>query len=291
MHPYINKNTLCVCVCSIHTHAGLTFDDIVICNITSKSKENEVNKTWTRVIRLLVINKSIRSNQNIENMSGSDSDDYVVENYVKPNRIAVPLINDERADILGNFDDSKLKDSLEDNNKYKEDENPFDEQEDGDSDESDDAADGDAAPDIANGGEDGAEAATESVPKKSKSKQTATKTSGTTSSNDKSLTDTQINNLLRGASKKDRFVLYVTNLSYETSKEKLVDFFSAAGIVKSVRIPKTRRNAFAFIEMLDLEGFKVNFIAKSTGVSSISIMVIFFFSNSHRMHYRSTIVR
>lgn len=62
---------------------------------------------------------------------------------------------------------------------------------------------------------------------------------------------------MRGISKKDHFVLYVTNLNYETTKPNLEEFFGNAGAVKSIRIPKTRRSAFAFVEMCDLNGYKV----------------------------------
>lgn len=54
-----------------------------------------------------------------------------------------------------------------------------------------------------------------------------------------------------------RFILYVTNLSSETTRTMLEDFFADAGQVKSIRIPKVRLGSFAFVEMKDFEGFKV----------------------------------
>lgn len=56
-----------------------------------------------------------------------------------------------------------------------------------------------------------------------------------------------------------RLIIHVSNLSEETTKSMLEDFFSDAGLIKSVRIPKKRgTNNFAFVEMKDMEGFKVN---------------------------------
>lgn len=182
--------------------------------------------------------------------------DYVVEHYVKPEKIRVPLINDERADILGNFDDSKLKDTPGD--RYQIEDNPFDTAS-SDGDDDDDDAEGESgnSPTAQTEAGDNDESIAEPTAGKAAHKTSSAAGTTTNDTSSKSLSDTQITNLLRGASKKDRFVLYVTNLSYATSKQTLVDFFSVAGIVKSVRVPKTRKNAFAFIEMLDLEGFKV----------------------------------
>jgi RNA recognition motif-containing protein len=55
----------------------------------------------------------------------------------------------------------------------------------------------------------------------------------------------------------NRFILYVTNLSSETTKSMLQDFFGDCGMVKSIRIPKVRLGCFAFVEMVDFAGFKV----------------------------------
>ena len=59
-----------------------------------------------------------------------------------------------------------------------------------------------------------------------------------------------------------RYILYVTNLSSETTRTMLEDFFADAGQVKSIRIPKVRLGSFAFVEMKDFEGFKVRFWIK-----------------------------
>ena len=55
----------------------------------------------------------------------------------------------------------------------------------------------------------------------------------------------------------NRFILHVSNISNEISKTVLEDFFIDAGEIKSVRIP--RKRSFAFVEMSDIEGYKVNF--------------------------------
>lgn len=54
-----------------------------------------------------------------------------------------------------------------------------------------------------------------------------------------------------------RFILYVTNLSSETTKSMLEDFFGDAGEIRAIRIPKVRLGCFAFVEMKDFDGFKV----------------------------------
>lgn len=93
--------------------------------------------------------------------------------------------------------------------------------------------------------------------KKKKKPDRTIDSSASTSAVQKDLTEDQVKTLMRGISKKDHLVLYVTNLNYETAKPTLENFFSTAGAVKSVRIPKTRRSAFAFVEMCDLSGYKV----------------------------------
>lgn len=57
-----------------------------------------------------------------------------------------------------------------------------------------------------------------------------------------------------------RYILYVTNLTSETTRTMLEDFFADAGQVKSIRIPKVRLGSFAFVEMKDVDGFKVRSI-------------------------------
>lgn len=68
-----------------------------------------------------------------------------------------------------------------------------------------------------------------------------------------------------------RFILYVTGLSAETTRSILEDFFADAGQIKSIRIPKVRMGSFAFVEMVDIEGFNV-----SNKTSSASTIFNFF---------------
>lgn len=56
-----------------------------------------------------------------------------------------------------------------------------------------------------------------------------------------------------------RYILYVTNLSSETTREKLMDLFFDCGKVKGIRVPKVRLGKFAFVEMADEAGFNVIF--------------------------------
>lgn len=55
----------------------------------------------------------------------------------------------------------------------------------------------------------------------------------------------------------NRYILYVTNLSPTTTRSMLEDFFGDAGQIKSIRIPKVRLGNFAFVEMVNNEGFIV----------------------------------
>lgn len=215
----------------------------------------------------------------------TNESDYIVEQYIKPNKVRKPLINDERADLLGNFDDDDTKFKKKKSSNMKpsvvpSEENPFadepDESEDevniGKNDESDEQ-DGDSG----NGSKGNAtieknqtedsdskdpSIVTENEElrineKKAKKSTSKSKQKPKSSQKKLDLTDEQVKSLMRGCSKKDRFVLYITNLNYSTTRESLTEFFGAAGAVKSVRVPKVRRSAFAFVEMSDIDGFKV----------------------------------
>lgn len=232
--------------------------------------------------------------------------DYIVEEYIKPNKVRVPLINDERADILGNFVDTKLEKSKQNaETNFDPEENPFsdievsdqeddekddeveeDEDEVEDEEENEDDVDSELADSDNDNGTDtqeenvveNSDSSNEAVnetnenqsdseptpeepvtqnKKPKKSKKTPVEKTVSTENSNKELNDQQIQSLMRGASKQNRYVLYVTNLNYETTRDKLLEFFSTAGTVKSVRIPKTRKTAFAFVEMTDINGFKV----------------------------------
>lgn len=175
-------------------------------------------------------------------MTERDDSDYVVEEYIRPKTCSVPLRNDESADLLGNFDDSKRKNiEIDDENNSDADEDDDDHEQD-DSDESVD----DRQMEVV----DSRGSSTASSVQKSKSKKSSKEYDG-------KISQDQIAALLRGSTKSNRFVLYVTNLNFGTSKERLTEYFSTSGNVKSVRIPKKRKGGFAFVEMADVDGFKV----------------------------------
>lgn len=198
--------------------------------------------------------------------------DYVVEHYIKTKKIRKPLINDESADLLGNFDDKKRKE-IEKNPNFNltTEEDPFA----SDSDSEDNSHDEDAVEDgdvdsIAAVVDDDGMELTQSPKdantdanskankvKKKKKKETVEVVASNVGKASGDLSNEQITALMKGASKQNRFVLYVTNLNYDTSKERLSEFFQKVGEVKSVRIPKKRKTASAFVEMEDISGFKV----------------------------------
>ncbi|XP_030560006.1 polyadenylate-binding protein 3 [Drosophila novamexicana] len=195
-------------------------------------------------------------------MAGNDGDsdsssDYEVELHVKPKRVRRP-VNDDTADLLGNFDDEKRKEIFEGTYVDKEiAKNPSD------SDSSDDAGsdpaedNDDAVDQVADAaGADSDASASEEEPNA-----------------DGRITSDQLNSLLRGASKVNRHVLYVTNLNFETTKDDLESHFAVAGTVKSIRIPKKRRGGFAFVEMVDLAGFQQAFQLHNTELQGRKIKV------------------
>lgn len=178
-------------------------------------------------------------------------DDYIVEQYIRPNTCSVPLRNDEDADLLGNFDDSKRKNIEADNNHSDDGGGGFGEEELSEND--DDPEENDTDESVVDGQSEVGSSAELGVKK--------VRTNGTgkvkTKTYDGKINQEQITSLLRGSAKANRFVLYVTNLNFGTSKERLTEYFSTSGNVKSVRIPKKRKGGFAFVEMSDVDGFKV----------------------------------
>lgn len=198
-------------------------------------------------------------------MSESDDSDYFVEQYIRPKTCSVPLVNDESADLLGNFDDSKRK-SAENDLDENSDDNPF------------------ADDQPSENGEDDSDESQERLGQTSDRKEKTKKSSKTY---DGKIGQDQIASLLRGCSKSNRFVLYVTNLNFGTSKERLTEYFSTSGSVKAVRIPKKRKGGFAFVEMADVDGFKVKLkIIHSRSRKLIVMMLSFLF---YRMHFHYTI--
>nr|XP_016929802.1 uncharacterized RNA-binding protein C365.04c [Drosophila suzukii] len=180
-------------------------------------------------------------------MASDSGSDYEVESFFKPKRVR-RTVNDDSADLLGNFDDQKRKEIFEGTYVDKEDgRNPSDPEDSHSEDEA--KSDGEAE------GSDG-----------SGSEEVEIAENG-------EITSDQLTSLLRGASKTNRHVLYVTNLNFETQKDDLELHFSAVGTVKSIRIPKKRRGGFAFVEMADLPSFQRAFQLHNTELQGRNIKV------------------
>ncbi|XP_037714302.1 uncharacterized RNA-binding protein C365.04c [Drosophila subpulchrella] len=180
-------------------------------------------------------------------MASDSGSDYEVESFFKPKRVR-RTVNDDSADLLGNFDDQKRKEIFEGTYVDKEDgRNPSD-PEDSQSEE-EGKSDGEAEGSNASGSEE------------------------VEIAENGEITSDQLTSLLRGASKTNRHVLYVTNLNFETQKDDLELHFSAVGTVKSIRIPKKRRGGFAFVEMADLPSFQRAFQLHNTELQGRNIKV------------------
>ncbi|XP_017070515.2 uncharacterized RNA-binding protein C365.04c [Drosophila eugracilis] len=178
-------------------------------------------------------------------MASDSGSDYEVESFIKAKRVR-RTVNDDSADLLGNFDDQKRKEIFEGTYVDKDGRNPSDPE---DSD-AEDLSDGEAA-----GNSSSASGSDEDEEENGE------------------ITSDQLSSLLRGASKTNRHVLYVTNLNFETTKDDLELHFSAAGTVKSIRIPKKRRGGFAFVEMADLPSFQKAFQLHNTELQGRHIKV------------------
>ncbi|BFG04478.1 uncharacterized RNA-binding protein C365.04c [Drosophila madeirensis] len=188
-------------------------------------------------------------------MASDSGSDYEVEAFIKPKRVR-RAVNDDSADLLGNFDDEKRKEILDGTYVHKEDgRNPSD-PEDSDSEDGyqEDHSDAEGAPPSGSAASESEEEEPETP-------------------SDGRLTKDQLDSLLRGASKTNRHVLYVTNLNFETTKDDLEKHFEAIGLVKSIRIPKKRRGGFAFVEMMDLASFQRGFELHNTELQGRRIKV------------------
>lgn len=169
-------------------------------------------------------------------------DDYVVEDFVKPD-VVRKSINDDSADILGNFDDEKRK-SIVDGSYYEELMEQQYQNENTDTDTENSAEN------------ENDEMETDNVA-------------------NNQLSQEQIKQLLKGTAKSNRYVLYVTNLNFETSKDNLMEHFRTKGDVRSIRIPKKRRGGYAFVEMSDLEGYRQGFELHNSFLDGRQIKVQF----------------
>ncbi|XP_011178796.1 uncharacterized protein LOC105209852 [Zeugodacus cucurbitae] len=198
--------------------------------------------------------------------SDSSDSEYQVEEFVKPKRVR-RTVNDDTADLLGNFDDVKRQEILDgtyvekaaasDSSDSEEDEESdaenTDKEETKETTENGEANNADAP--ATNGAGDSADEDTDEV-----------KTN---------LSKEQLSALMRGAAKANRHVLYVTNLNFETTKYDLESHFGSAGTVKGVRIPKKRRGGFAFVEMANLEGYQRGFQLHNSMLQGRTIKVQF----------------
>lgn len=201
-----------------------------------------------------------------QNESDSSDSDYEVERYVRPDKIR-KLVNGDSADLLGNFDDAKRKEIFDGKFDETKNTNPSDEDNDEEvkdySDESENEAQTNRTSALNDDGESNDEDDDEDMDDDEETPNVPTT----------KLTTEQLASLMRGASKANRFVLYVTNLNFETVKENLEDYFSQAGEVKSVRIPKKRRGGFAFVEMANIDGYQRAFALHNTELQGRKIKV------------------
>lgn len=195
---------------------------------------------------------------------GNDSSDsdYNVEEFVRPKRVR-RTVNDDTADLLGNFDDVKRKEILD--GSYVEKETATDSS---DSVEEDRDAENTDKEEITENGE----VKDPSAPQVNDVRNSEDEDTDEVKTN---LTKEQLGALMRGAAKVNRHVLYVTNLNFETTKTDLESHFTSAGTVKGVRIPKKRRGGFAFIEMTDLEGYQRGFQLHNSTLQGRTIKVQF----------------
>lgn len=167
-------------------------------------------------------------------------------------------VNDDSADLLGNFDDAKRKEIMDGTYEEKNgsEDNLSSEDEETESEEQNDDRDADE------------EMKDQEETENSDIKDNTPVGKG-------GLTKNQLEQLRKGAAKTNRYVLYVTNMSFETTKGDLEDLFMTKGSVRSVRIPKQRRGGFAFVEMNDLESFQRAFELHNTELHGRHIKVQF----------------
>ncbi|XP_004533801.1 nucleolin [Ceratitis capitata] len=196
----------------------------------------------------------------------SSDSDYHVEEFVKPKRVR-HTANGDTADLLGNFDDVKRKEILDGTYEEKTTEDNSSESELDDTDNEEDGSEEQEIPangEAQNASETNGEAEASGDSEKEDDDEVKT-----------NLSKEQLADLMRGAAKANRHVLYVTNLNFETTKSDLESHFGGAGTVKGVRIPKKRRGGFAFVEMADIEGYQRGFQLHNSTLQGRTIKVQF----------------
>ncbi|XP_055598164.1 uncharacterized protein LOC129747829 [Uranotaenia lowii] len=87
------------------------------------------------------------------------------------------------------------------------------------------------------------------------------------------LTKAQISEILKTIKNNKRLVLNVSNVNFSTAKEEIEEHFRQAGRVRGVRIPKRRASGFAFVEMLDPDGFQRAFLLDNSFLDGRQIRV------------------
>lgn len=100
------------------------------------------------------------------------------------------------------------------------------------------------------------------------------------------LTKKQIEGILQTIKNNKRLVLNVSNVNFSTTKDEIQEHFRKAGRVKSVRIPKRRASGFAFVEMLDSEGFQKAFLLDGTYLDGRQIRVQLSESGNKKSHQK-----
>ncbi|XP_062548460.1 uncharacterized protein LOC134213430 [Armigeres subalbatus] len=100
------------------------------------------------------------------------------------------------------------------------------------------------------------------------------------------LTKGQIADILQTIKNNKRLVLNVSNVNFSTAKEEIEEHFRKAGRVKSVRIPKRRSSGFAFVEMLDAEGFQKAFLLHGSYLDGRQIRVQLSESGKKKSHQK-----
>lgn len=210
-------------------------------------------------------------------MSDSDSSDsdYDVEMHINPLKVRAKIINTEDQDLLGNFDDSPSKKKI----KHKNDDSDEDNDDDDDGDDDDDEKEpiDDKEYELADFKDDDYEMKKIEVESSSEEEEEEKKPEVKKIKEKKGppisdISSEQMKKLMTGA-KSTRLVMYVTNLSFDTTKDMLESHFSDAGIVKSVRIPKKRKSGFAFVEMEDADSFQKAFSLHNTMLNSKQIKI------------------
>ncbi|XP_055641263.1 uncharacterized protein LOC129778406 [Toxorhynchites rutilus septentrionalis] len=100
------------------------------------------------------------------------------------------------------------------------------------------------------------------------------------------LTKAQIEQILQTVKNNKRLVLNVSNVNFTTAKEEIEQHFRQAGRVKSVRIPKRRASGFAFVEMLEPEGFQKAFLLDCSYLDGRQIRVRLSESGKKKSHQK-----